>query len=427
MKRKLLHLLLLGGIAVLLVGCTTMPLEPVTLTFAYPESPDWRLYQPLVEEFQEEHPHVTIELQPSPAGTSLRDPESGVDVFLWWQDESLITGEIPLVQPIEPFFNRPKKDIKAFYPRSIEMFTWNETLWAIPAYLDMQLMYYNKELFDKAGMLYPSSEWNWSDFYQTAQAMTTKIETGYGSEGYYGYVTSPRWGDHVSFIYQKGAEITDWNDPNYTEALEWYLGLVESGVAAPIKEQSHGDTYEFFRVQKSAMLTGFLADRDGLGFHHMANPWPFEWGVVPLPAGPAGSATLYRAQGYYIAATCEDPETAWLWIEFLSNLPAKRGLPARIAVAESQEYSDWVGEEVAQVALTSVEHLIPRIESDQFPADMLEFYGHTTESVVNNGFRLGFFKSPTYLRRLSILIEEAMQGKLETSEIINVLEDEFGY
>jgi len=444
-KILLYHLSLITLIVISLSGCTTgeIPQEQVTITFAFPESPDLKRYQALAEEFQEDHPNITIELKASPSGEIIRDATSGVDAFIWWPDPSLSAdetsvdetsvdetsvGDSPVIQPLEALLAQTDGLSEAdIYPRSLEMFSWEGELWALPAEIDMQLLYYNREYFDQQGVAYPQTGWSWEDLLLTAQSMTTVSGQVRPTTGYYGLVSNPRWGDFVPFIYQNGSDIFGWDDAWLAEAVSWYADLSRVYGVAPLpKYVDYGDTYSSFREGKAAMWIGFLADRDGLGFHHLAMPWPFEWGVVPLPGGAPGEATLYRGQGYYISAHSEHVQEAWAWIQFLNSHPLGKALPALRATAESDDFQALVGDEVAAAALHAVDHLVPRVDAPGYPPEMLETYARTVESVVNDGYRMGFYEPPAYLREFSILVEAVIMGEMTATEAVEKLELGFG-
>ena len=157
-------LLVVCVVATVLVGCAAevTPVEPVTITFCFPESQDRSLYQPIAEAFQESHPHITINLRPDPSGQWVRDESHEVDAFVWWSDPALI--ETRLVLSLDPLLAKtPELPLDDFYPRSLDMFDREGALWALPAEVDMQLLYYNTDLFDESGVAYPQAGWTWDD------------------------------------------------------------------------------------------------------------------------------------------------------------------------------------------------------------------------------------------------------------------------
>src|SRR5699024_11814680 len=65
------------------------------------------------------------------------------------------------------------------------------------------VMYYNKDLFDEAGIEYPTAEWDWDTFLEAAKALTdpSKNQFGYGGVGWW-----PQW---FSLVAQNGGHVLD--------------------------------------------------------------------------------------------------------------------------------------------------------------------------------------------------------------------------
>ncbi|MFC2052800.1 ABC transporter substrate-binding protein [Chloroflexota bacterium] len=396
--------------------------EPITITFAFPESPDRRRYREIADSFEKIHPSITINLRPDPTGQWARNERNEVDVFLWWPDQSLIDGDKPLITPVESLIKHNSEiNSDDFFPPTLDMFTWRGSLWALPAEIDMQVIFFNKGLFDLNCVEYPQAGWTWDDLLETAQKLTVTDEEAGSENGYYGLVSNPRWGDYISFIYQHGSDILATDDPRTAEAIQWYADLTLVHKVMPEPNQVfYGDTYGYFREEKAAMWIGFLADRDGQGFHHLASPWEFKWGLAPLPKDRL-EATLYRAQGYYLTAHTKHVNESLEWIKFLSSNTSGKGLPARRSVAESSRFYAMVGEDVASTGLHAVDHLVPRINESNTTPDLLEKYSRTVESVVNDGNRIGFFSQPEFLRLFAIKVESVIKGEITAAEVMQYL------
>ncbi|MFC2042648.1 ABC transporter substrate-binding protein [Chloroflexota bacterium] len=396
--------------------------EPITITFTFPESPDRSRYREIADSFEKIHPNITINLRPDPTGQWARNERNEVDVILWWPDPSLIDSGKPLITPVESLIKHNSEIASDdFFPPTLDMFKWRGSLWALPAEIDMQVIFFNKELFDLNGVDYPRAGWTWDDLLETAQKLTVTDEEASPDNGYYGLVSNPRWGDYISFIYQHGSDILSTDDPRTAEAVQWYtdLALVHNVMPKPDRV-FYGDPHGYFREEKAAMWIGFLADRDGQGFHHLASPWDFEWGLAPLPKDQL-EATLYRAQGYYVTSHTKHENESWEWIKFLSSKSSGKGFPARRSVAESSSFKALVGEDVASTGLHAVDHLVPRINVSNIPPDLLEEYSRTVESVVNDGNRFGFFKQPEFPRLFAIQVESVTKGEITAAEAMKFL------
>jgi len=102
------------------------------------------------------------------------------------------------------------------------------------------------------------------------------------------------------------------------------------------------------------MWMGGLSERGGLVW---PRKWAMGWGMVPLPSD-AHSATQATVEGYAISADTENHDACWEWISWLSEQSPYRLMPARRSLAESSDYEELVGAEVAAVARASIENAL---------------------------------------------------------------------
>jgi multiple sugar transport system substrate-binding protein len=353
-------------LVVSLSGCTeaTPTPEPVTIVFAHPEV-DTEYYEPLAQEFNESHFHITVELQPS-TGDALVDLSTGAKDVLA-ADAFSIRGlqEQGEILSLDPFIEQDGSFNRSdLYPGTMEILASEGETWAIPAGVDMYVMYYSQDLFDEHEVPYPQMGWSWDDFLNSTLAIRD------ADAGVFGYATTPGHFDAVMFIYQYGGRILDdvqrptrttFDDPLTVEALEWYAKLFHEYDVAPTAKQAReafgGGRYAVYnglRHGKVGMWMGMLSERGGL-------IWPVEWfvnwGVVPLPHA-VRSVTYGLAEGYAVSSQTQNPDVCWQWICFLSRQMHYRLMPARQSLAESAAYEGLVGSQVAAVAGASMENAV---------------------------------------------------------------------
>ena len=347
----------------------TPPPEPVTITFAHPEV-DSERYEELAQQFNQEHPTITIELDPRD-WNRLDDVDAGdVDVFVTEPFALIELQEQGNVLNLDPFIERDEAvDLSDFYAGTAELLTMEGRTWAIPGGVDVMVMFYNRDLFDQHNLPYPDVEWTWDDFLNAA------LTTNDPDAGIYGYVTtgamnSLSYFDAMLFVYQHGGRLIDdldnptsptFDDPLTVEALEWYAALYHEYDVAPTPQEARrafgGNQYAYFdglRRGKVGMWAGWLSDRGGL-------TWPVEWlmnwGVAPLPRDEQ-SITQANVEGYAIYSQTEHPDACWEWIIFLTQETGYRLMPAFRSLAESSAYKEFVGDEVATTAQASIENAV---------------------------------------------------------------------
>jgi multiple sugar transport system substrate-binding protein len=302
-----------------------------------------------------------------------------VDAFAWPPDPSLTQGDEPQALNLSPLLDAtPGLSLDDFYPNSL--FEWDSKLWGLPAEVDVQVLYYNKDIFDSEKVPYPRAGWNWNDFLQTAQLLTTVQGQGPDRSGHFGLASEPL-PDVISFIYQHGGQPLDFDDLLTEEALQWYADLtLKHGVMAQADDRwpAQWGAYGLFPVQKAAMMIGFLVQRPDIDNLY----WDFEWGVAPLPGDQTEAAYTYLRPGYYISSYSPHPQEAWEWIQFLTLHPLGAAIPARRSVATQQGFRELVGDEVANTALHALEHTTPPIDTASIPQETLQTYGSLIASVV---------------------------------------------
>ena len=167
----------------------------------------------------------------------------------------------------------------------------------------------------------------------------------------------------VIFIYQHGGSIVDdlkaptratLDDPLNIEALEFYAALMYDYGVSPTAQEARrmGRPYPWRSVmeQKVAMWSTLYSERGGLRWPVQ---WSFEWGLVPMPRDQM-PGTLAFTDGLFISTESEHPDVAWQWVRFLSRKMAPAQMPARRSLAESAEYQQLVGRDVAASARATI-------------------------------------------------------------------------
>ncbi len=332
----------------------------------------------LVDQFQAAHPDIIVEVD-TPQGfrgqMSLADMAAEYDCFQ--ASPSFDEESLAAIVNMEPFLATDSATSKDdFFPSVLEQFTYQGQLWGLPGSITVSLMNYNKDLFDAAGLPYPSVDWTTDDFLELAVALTQ----GQDENKQYGYVPSSfGTNDLVSFLDRLGADMLDesvdpprlvFNSPDVVDAFRWYTALATQYGVQPVVSEDSGD-FEGGRGQQALISEGLAAmwmesggggvvfggGRGGVAFRGPGGTGNLNVGVVPLPAGPnsAEGSGFQSVDGYFISAQSDARQACWTWITYLTEQPtATSGLPARQSVAESAAYRQQVGAEQADAYLASV-------------------------------------------------------------------------
>jgi len=350
---------------------TVMPAEAVTITYSPSQGgaargPDpHRGLRELATRFQETHPHITVEIQPPDlhSGMGIQDMARSADCFAWYP--RLRDAEIrEVILNLQPFLDSdPSFTLDDFYPSLLEPFIWQGQLWGLPGDAQPYVIKYNKDLFDAAGVDYPSVGWTTDDFLRAAVLLTR----GRGQEKQYGFVPAAFEFQELSLMLERlGADLLDttvdpptlaFATPSAAAALRWYVGLSTEHGVKPVFITNITDLADdsetasaAFQEREALIKQGRAAMWTLMEFWELtSDPEGLRVGVAPVPAGAAGDLAAYTSvAGYFISAETKAPQACWEWIAYLTaQAEAVEGAPTRRSVVQSEAYRQEVGAERA--------------------------------------------------------------------------------
>jgi multiple sugar transport system substrate-binding protein len=224
----------------------------------------------------------------------------------------------------------------AFYPGLLESMQWDGKTWSVPSQATYALIYYDKTLFDAAGVAYPKPGWTWDDFLATAQALTV----GSGD-------TVSQWGfvepnfDPVTFVQARAGLL--FNPDTYpptarldeaavVQAVRWYTDLFLTYKVAPYYSTSgEGGPGGMFNNESMRLIGSgqaamwfFGGGNIRFGFQR-AGGQQQTIGVVPFPVDQAGDHTTpTTVDGFSISAGTKKADLAWKWISYLVQQQASQ-------------------------------------------------------------------------------------------------------
>ena len=219
---------------------------------------------------------------------------------------------------------------------------FNGVTYGVPAFVDTALTLYNKDLFDAAGVPYPTSEnWTWEKFIEVGAKITNDAESVYGG-------FNPLWA-HYNYMYamQKGAThfkedgTSNYDDPLFKESVEFYYGL---GTVEKVNPD--------FLIQKSKQMPIDYFTTGNVGMS-VAGGWtsvwltdtekyPREWkaGILPMPY-PEGQdkSSSVVVSNFYIPNTSTRKELAFECATLFAENHYLMGggrVPARVDLGEEE-------------------------------------------------------------------------------------------
>lgn len=191
--------------------------------------------------------------------------------------------------------------------------------YGIPKDIGTMGLFYNKDLFDAAGVDYPTSEWTWDDMMAAAEKLTDP------EAGIYG-LNADNNGQNFywNLIWQNGGDVWDketnkctFDMPETIEAMEYAVSFVEKGYSPTPADFANLTADEYFESGKSAMtfagswmLTEYQ-NVEGLNFD-----------VAELPTGKE-KAAICSGMAFAVSASTAYPEEAKKLVEYLGSEEAQ--------------------------------------------------------------------------------------------------------
>jgi multiple sugar transport system substrate-binding protein len=297
--------------------------------------------------FMQRHPNIVVKAENTPwgdfrqkylaqaAGNALPDL---LYVHFSWAQDFAKTG---ILTPLDDYIAKEKDfNLDDFSKPSLVSYQRDGKLWVVPYDEGPGNLYYNKELFDKAGIKYPDDSWTLEDLKQTA----LKLTSGEGANKIFGLGSLPTPGDSLmapSYLFPFGAQYLSEpkedqvliNKPEAVQAMEWWEELRAKG-AVPSPAELQNVAWPPFQFGKIAM------------YHEGSWATPpirenakFNWDVAKWPKGPVKQSTFSAGSGYAITRDSKNPDAAWVYLnEYLSTAGQSymwgltgRGSPARLS------------------------------------------------------------------------------------------------
>ncbi len=237
-----------------------------------------------------------------------------VDIF-WWLELATNGALLPLDDLMAA--SGVKKD--DFIPSLVEAFTYQGKLYGIAKDFNTLGLFYNKDLFDKAGLSYPTDDWTWDDLKAAAAKLTDLSDP---NKPVYGFCTPPDPGRFPVFVFQNGGTIMtpDFSDTTLDsqaviEAAEFYTSFRAEKIGAIPSDLGEGWQGTLFGKGQCAMVY-----EGGWLIPYLRDQFPtVKYGVVMPPAGPKGEGNLIFTVAWGISANTKNPEAAWKVVNFLTS------------------------------------------------------------------------------------------------------------
>ena len=295
--------------------------------------------QELVDKFNEEHDdiEVTLEAYGSDFDTKI---SAGMgsgdtpDVMYMWNYPAYYDG----LEPLDDYIAEEGDEYKSnFYNTLWDYNMMDGSTYGIPVGFTTHCLFYNKDIFDEAGVEYPTADWTWDDLQAAAKTISEKTD----AKGF-SFQMKPDPYDFEMYLWSNGTSYCDENGE-----MDGYINSEESQEVFQMFQDMEKDEYatstegdgtDEFRAGSTAMYVY------GSWAINTLNEDGVNYGVTTIPAfADAGqdSVSILSSSGLSMSKDSEHKDAAWEFIKYWTNEECNKArigteLPVLNTVVESE-------------------------------------------------------------------------------------------
>jgi multiple sugar transport system substrate-binding protein len=268
----------------------------------------------IVKAFHEKNPNITVTVETLPYAdyfTKLQTAVAGGTVADAFElnYENFVTyatnGSLAELSGV---------DAAAYKKSLLTAFTLGDKQFGLPESFSNVVLYYNKALFDAAGVAAPTSSWTWKDEKAAAEKLTNT------AAGVFGDYQPVSFYEFYKALAQSGGEFFNkdktkatFASPAGIEAATWLVG--KSGTTMPTEAQGAGKPdfdSNLFKQGKLAMWHNGIWN-----FSTVTEAKDLSWDIAVEPGNTTKASAMF-ANGVVVSASSKQKDAAQKWIAYLT-------------------------------------------------------------------------------------------------------------
>jgi len=323
--------------------------EEVKITYGIWDDAQRPAVEQQIAAFKELHPNITVETEVVPWQDYWTKLQTGVaggstnDVF-WINASNLpVYAAQGAIVPIQEMVDDGSIDVDA-YPESLRsIYTFEGKVFGIPRDFDTIALFYNKDLFDKAGVEYPTGDWTWDDLRAAAGKLTIKEGDTASQWGYASTLAGQQ--NYFNLVWQNEGQVLNeeqtesmLGEPAACEALQFAGDFIANGLSPSVAVQQANDPEAvLFPAGVIAMFPG--GSWNALPFSQSGQ----NIALAPLPQGKRRASAIHGLANV-VWSGGKNQCAAMEWVKYLASADAERilGSTGTVIPAMHGMQEDWV-------------------------------------------------------------------------------------
>lgn len=305
------------------VAPTTPPKEVTIEVLMMPLTDDYaKTLEPYIKDFEQKNPGIKVELTVIPWKDSLQAQiiafkgGAATDVIYTSPNRIIALEDAGAIAPLEGYADQAYK--AKLKPGLLEAGYWKGHLYGVPFTSYGRALYYNIDVFKKAGVDKPPT--NWEEFRDVAKKVTGNGVYAFALDG------ADNWlSEYRVWLYQAGGRwLNDEgtkcvvNSPEGVEAFSFLVDLaVKDQVMYPGSGAAEIDTFQLFAAGTTAMWeqSNYITK--------LKETTTINYGTANLPQYGKGHPAIGLAESEWLSVSSDSEykDQAWKFLEYFSTDP----------------------------------------------------------------------------------------------------------
>ena len=265
------------------------------------------------------------------------------DVFWMHSNTAQMYMENDLLYPLDDMIAADDQiDLANYYEGIVNLYKSGDKQYALPKDHDTIALLYNKAIFDKYGVDYPTDDWTWEDLIEAE----TKITEAGKDDGVYGMAmnTSNNQDGWYNVVYDYGANIVTIGSDAGKAGMEVVRRIVENGAPQTVVAETGTDSLF------NSGLVGMITQGSWMinVFYTADHAADYAWALLPYADVNGNGAcdegerqSCYNGLGWAIAHDVKDPQACYDLISyFCSEKGQKEQAQKGVTMAGMKSVSD---------------------------------------------------------------------------------------
>lgn len=322
--------------------------DKITLRYAVWDRNQLPAEQEIAKRFEQANPDIKIEIELTPSAQYFVKLDSaaagGVAPDIFWINMPYFVqyAKNGIMEPLAPYIKDSGLKLDDVVASSVKAYQYDGQQMAIPRDVDSIAVWYNKKLFDQAGVSYPTSDWSWDDLKNKAIALKNGLKGAAfplvmdlsidGQDSYMNLLFQN--GNH---IVPKDGQPTDIANDKSIWVYQQLQGMMKDGLMPSAQQMSEVKTENIFQSNRAAMVYA----GSWLAAPFANNPLINDHiGVVMMPKIERQSGVAHSL-AFAMSAKSAHKQAAWKYIAFMSSEASQAELAKVVIPANKTAAKVW--------------------------------------------------------------------------------------